>query len=111
MAQNVASGKQSACSALNHIDHIGMLSRAVNQAGLNMQAFHHDVDVQVQGISSVSERISADSIDLGERTERSTLTLAQTASAIEEITAGVEQSAATAQQVADGSVKPCGNGG
>lgn len=101
MAQNVASGKQGARNALNRVDDIGMLSRAINQAGLNMRAFHHDVGVQVKGISLVSERISADSINLGERTERSTAALAQTASAIEEITAGVEQSAATAQQVAD----------
>ncbi|RQO63318.1 hypothetical protein DBR47_01885 [Paucibacter sp. KBW04] len=99
-AQCVASGQPGEQTALNRVDEIGMIMRAVNQSGLNLRSLVDDVAGQVNGVNNASTEIANGNMDLSSRTEEAASSLEQTAASMEEMTATVKNNADTAQQAA-----------
>ena len=97
-AQQVASGTTSDALHLDRCDEIGLIARAISQAGLNLQALMADVKEQVASVQVASQEISAANMDLSDRTEQTASNLEQTAAAMEQQTATVRQNSDTAQQ-------------
>jgi len=98
VAQQVASGEAGEDLNLNRCDDIGLIARAINQSGLNLQSLVADVYEQVSGVQVVSQQIAAANNDLSGRTEQTASSLEQTAAAMEQQTATVRQNADSAQQ-------------
>ena len=98
VAQQVASGEAGANLGLNRCDEIGLISRAINQSGLNLQSLVSDVYEQVSGVQVASKEIASANSDLSSRTEQTASSLEQTAAAMEQQTAAVRQNAESAQQ-------------
>ena len=98
VAQQVASGEAGEDLSLNRCDEIGLISRAINQSGLNLQSLVADVYEQVSGVRVASQQIAAANNDLSSRTEQTASNLEQTAAAMEQQTATVRQNSETAQQ-------------
>jgi aerotaxis receptor len=90
-AQQVASGTTSAEIDLNRCDEIGLIARAISQAGLNLQALMADVKEQVSSVQIASKEIAAANMDLSDRAEQTASNLEQTATAMEQQTATVRQ--------------------
>jgi aerotaxis receptor len=97
-AQQVASGEAGPDLNFDRCDEIGMIARAVNQSGLNLQSLVADVFEQSSGVHSASMEIATATNDLASRTEQTASNLEQTAAAMEQQTASVKQNADTAQQ-------------
>jgi aerotaxis receptor len=97
-AQQVASGESGEDLGLNRSDEIGLIARAINQSGLNLQALVADVHEQVSGVQVASKEIASANNDLSSRTEQTASNLEQTAAAMEQQTATVRQNSDTAQQ-------------
>ena len=98
-ANEVASGETSPGPAMNRVDEIGLLMRAVNQAGLNLGSLVDDVAVQVNAMASASHEIASGSHDLSGRTEQAAASLQQTAAAMEQIAQTVQNNATTSVEV------------
>jgi aerotaxis receptor len=99
-AQQVASGSRANETGLDRCDEVGMIARAISQAGLNLQALMADVQEQVSGVQVASKEIAIANSDLSDRTEQAASSLEQTAAAMEQQTATVRQNSDTAQQAA-----------
>jgi len=99
-AKKVAAGHIETYVPMNRSDEIGMLERAINQAGLNIRSLVDDVSEQVAGISQSSSELSQGASDLSQRTEHSSSSLQRTAAAILETSQSLEQNAGSAQEVA-----------
>jgi aerotaxis receptor len=100
VAQQVASGEAGHDLNLNRCDEIGLIARAINQSGLNLQSLVADVFDQASGVEVASMEIAAATNDLSSRTEQTASSLEQTAAAMEQQTASVRQNSDTAQQAA-----------
>ena len=100
VAQQVASGEAGQDLNLNRCDEVGLIARAVNQAGLNLQSLVADAFEQASGIEVAIMEIAAATTDLSSRTEQTASSLEQTAAAMEQQTASVRQNSETAQQSA-----------
>jgi aerotaxis receptor len=98
LAQQVASGEASQELGFNRCDEIGLIARAVNQAGLNLQSLVADVHEQANGVHVASMEIATATNDLASRTEQTASSLEQTAAAMEQQTASVRQNSDTAHQ-------------
>jgi aerotaxis receptor len=98
VAQQVASGEAATDLKLDRCDDIGLLARAINQAGLNLHSLVADVYEQSSGVQVASQQIAAATHDLSSRTEQAASSLEQTAAAMEQQTASVRQNSETAQQ-------------
>ncbi len=83
----VAAGQPGVHVQMDRVDSVGMVMRAVNQAGLNLSSLVSDVGGQAGGVSSASGQIAQGNLDLSQRTENTSSRLQQTASAMEQITA------------------------
>jgi aerotaxis receptor len=94
-ARRVAAGQATEPRQLNRIDDIGMLLRAVNQAGLNLRSLVDDVSLQASGVQHASTAIAEGHYALSSRTEEAAASLEQTAAAVAEITTNLQQNAAT----------------
>ena len=97
-AQQVASGEAATDLSLDRCDDIGLLARAITQAGLNLQSLVSDVNEQVSGLHVASQEIASANNDLSSRTEQTASNLEETAAAMEQQTATVRQNSDTAQQ-------------
>ncbi len=97
-ALSVAAGNPGENAALNRVDEIGMLLRAVNQSGLNLRSLVDDVGEQVSGMQVASREIAQGNKDLSARTEQTAASLEQTAAAMEQLTATVSQNSDNARQ-------------
>jgi len=97
-AARVASGETGVGIQLDRIDEIGMIARAINQAGLNLRSLLDDVQQQADGMQLTSEEIVASTLALSSRTEQAASSLEQTAAAMEQQTASVRQNSDTATQ-------------
>ncbi len=97
-AQKVASGQAGRNISLNRVDEIGMLLRAVNQAGLNLQSLVDDVGERATSVATASAEIAAGNMDLSSRTEQQASSLEETAASMEELTSTVKQNADNARQ-------------
>jgi aerotaxis receptor len=98
LAQQVASGEASQELGFNRCDEIGLIARAITQAGLNLQSLVADVHEQANGVHVASMEIAAATNDLASRTEQTASSLEQTAAAMEQQTASVRQNSDTAHQ-------------
>lgn len=98
IAQQVASGEAGDALSLNRSDDIGLIARAINQSGLNLQSLVADVREQSSGVQTASMEIASATNDLSSRTEQTASNLEQTAAAMEQQTASVRQNSDTAQQ-------------
>ena len=98
VAQQVASGEAGEDLHLNRCDDIGLIARAINQSGLNLQSLMADVQEQVSGVQVASREIAMANNDLSSRTEQTASSLEQTAAAMEQQTASVRQNSDTANQ-------------
>ncbi|MCF8205059.1 MAG: PAS domain-containing protein [Methylotenera sp.] len=99
-AQAVAAGQAGQNLHLDRVDEIGMLMRAVNQAGLNLRSLVDDVGGQVQGVRQASENFAAGNQELSQRTADTAVRLQQTASSMGEMTAAVRANSETARSAA-----------
>lgn len=97
-AQSVAAGNPGTRHQLNRVDEIGMLLRAVNQAGLNLTSLVDDVGEQVNGLRQVTQEIAQGNQDLSARTEQTSANLEETATSMEEMTTTVKTNADSARQ-------------
>jgi aerotaxis receptor len=95
----IASGQPVDPVSLDRVDEIGMLMRAVNQAGLNLRSLVDDVAAQVDGIETASREVAAGSQDLSSRTEQAAAGLEQTAAAMHQLSATIRQNSDAASQV------------
>ncbi len=95
-AQSVAAGQAGQNLHFNRIDEIGMLMRAVNQAGLNLKSLVDDVGEQVGGVRRASDEIASCNGDLSTRTEQAAAQLQQTAASMSQMTATVRNNTETA---------------
>jgi aerotaxis receptor len=100
VAQQVASGEAGKDLNLNRCDEIGLIARAINQAGLNLQSLVADVFEQASGVEVASQEIASATNDLASRTEQTASSLEQTAAAMEQQTASVRQNSDTSQEAA-----------
>ncbi len=99
-AQQVASGERAKDLNMRRNDDIGLIARAINQAGLNLQSLVSDVFEQASSVQAAGEQVARASNDLASRTEQSAATLEQTAAAMEEQTATIQQNSESARQAA-----------
>ena len=98
MAQQVASGEVAQDPGLDRCDDIGLIARAINQSGLNLQSLVADVYEQISRIQVASQEIATANNDLSSRTEQTASNLEQTAAAMEQQTATIRQNSDTAQE-------------
>jgi aerotaxis receptor len=99
-ALSVAAGQPGESVQLNRVDEIGMILRAVNQAGLNLRSLVDDVSEQVGGVQTASSEIAQGSGDLSSRTEQAASSLQETAASMEQMNSSVKSNAETARQAA-----------
>ncbi len=92
-AELIAAGQSVTMPALNRVDDIGLLARAINQAGLNLRSLLDDVAQQVDGIQVASTEIANGNSDLSARTEQSAANLEQTAASMAQMNATVANNA------------------
>ncbi len=114
VAQQVASGEAADLLNLNRCDDVGRIARAINQAGLNLQALVADVHEHVTGVQNVSMEMTWATLDLSSRTEIASAGLQQAAAAMEQQTATVSknsESAHQASQSADAAARLAEKGG
>jgi len=98
VAQQVAAGEAGSDLNLNRCDCVGMIARAINQSGLNLQSLVADVHEQAQGVQVATREIASATNDLSSRTEQTASSLEQTAAAMEQQTASVRQNSDAAEQ-------------
>ncbi|WOB07249.1 methyl-accepting chemotaxis protein [Piscinibacter gummiphilus] len=97
-ALEVAAGQPAASADMNRADEIGLILRAINQAGLNLRSLIDDVSEQVSGLQTASGEIAQGNSELSSRTEQAASNLQQTAASMEQMTATVAKNADTARQ-------------
>ncbi len=113
-ALSVAAGQPIENKHLNRVDEIGMILRAVNQAGLNLRSLVDDVSEQVGGVLTTSSEIADGNHDLNSRTEDAASNLEETAAAMEEMNSTVKNNAAIAckaAELAEGANQAASSGG
>ena len=110
----VAAGGLAEGVRLNRVDEVGMIQRAIEQAGLNLRSVLDDVSSQIDGLKTASSEIEQGTLDLSSRTEQTAANLQQTASSMEELTSTVRNNADGAQsaaKLADVASQAAGRGG
>lgn len=96
--------RMAGCNLRGDIDYnmrhpIGQLMRSVKLINLNMQAIVEDVRAEVSAMVDVTNEIAEGSMNLAVRTEQQSASVEKTASAMEQITSVVQQTAAAAGRV------------
>ncbi len=113
-ALGVAAGNPDRGVVVDRTDEIGMIQRAINQAGLNLRSLVDDVSEQIGGMRVASHEIAAGSSDLSARTEQTASSLEQTAAAMEQLNGTVKSSsgvAGEASRLAASASAAAGKGG
>jgi len=100
-AMAVAAGQIDMAPPLNRVDEIGMLARAVTQAGLNLRSLLDDVGTQVGGIQGASSEFAAGNADLSGRTEQAAASLQQTAASMTQIGSTLASNAGRSREAED----------
>ena len=96
----VAAGQPADHADLGRVDEIGLILRAVNQAGLNLLSLVDDVGGQMAGLKGAAGEIRQGNADLSARTEQAASSLQQTAASMEQMSASVRQNSDSARQAA-----------
>ena len=98
-ALRVAAGQvDSQEKTLGRVDEIGMIERAITQAGLNLRSLLDDVSEQARALEVSANEISQGNLDLSNRTEKQAASLEETASSMEEINSTARHNADNAVQ-------------
>ncbi len=97
-AQAVACGQAGNVVALDRIDEVGLLMRAVNQIAASQSALVHDVNDRAASVTIGSSEIAQGNNDLSARTEQQASALEQTAASMEQLNATVRQNADNAAE-------------
>jgi len=90
-ANAVAAGHIDAGALRDRVDEIGMIGRAINQAGLNLRALSGDVAAQIHGLQQNNEEITQNNHELSLRTEQTQSCLRQTVAAAGKVAESIEQ--------------------
>ncbi|HVR49237.1 MAG TPA: methyl-accepting chemotaxis protein [Pseudorhodoferax sp.] len=96
----VASGQPGDNVHLDRVDEIGLILRAVNQAGLNLRSLVDDVGAQMSDMRHASAEIATGNTDLSTRTEQATASLQQAAASMDALGTTVHRNAEVAQEAA-----------
>ncbi|WP_396270378.1 methyl-accepting chemotaxis protein [Ideonella sp.] len=96
-AKRIASGQAEAAPALDRVDEIGMLMRAVNQSGLNLKALVADVAHRAAVVEQQSREIADGNHNLAERTASQSGALEKSSTSMLEFKFTVEMNTENAQ--------------
>ncbi|TDM06866.1 MAG: hypothetical protein C4K60_15275 [Ideonella sp. MAG2] len=96
-AKRIASGQAEAGPAMDRVDEIGMLMRAVNQSGLNLKALVDDVARRATVVEQQSREIADGNRHLAERTASQSGALEKSSSSMLEFKFTVEMNSESAQ--------------
>ncbi|VXB68598.1 Cache 3/Cache 2 fusion domain-containing protein [Massilia sp. 9I] len=98
VAKRIADGDLTAQVAGQRRDEIGLLNEAINTIGAGLSTVVGKVREGAEQIANASQEISAGNLDLCQRTEEQAVSLASTASSMDQLTATVRQNADNARQ-------------
>ncbi|MEW6760658.1 MAG: Cache 3/Cache 2 fusion domain-containing protein [Pseudomonadota bacterium] len=98
VARRIAEGDLTARMASDRRDEIGLLTEAVNTVGAKLSSVVGKVREGAEQIAHASQEISAGNLDLCQRTEEQAVSLAGTASSMDQLTATVRQNSDNARQ-------------
>ncbi len=98
VAKRIADGDLSARMDCARRDEIGLLTLAINSMGASLSNVVGKVRDGAEQIANASQEISAGNLDLCQRTEEQAVSLASTASSMDQLTATVRQNADNARQ-------------
>ena len=98
VARRIAEGDLTARRDSTRLDEIGLMTEAVNAVGAKLSAVVGKVREGAEQIAHASQEISAGNLDLCQRTEEQAVSLAGTASSMDQLTATVRQNADNARQ-------------
>jgi len=98
VARRIAEGDLTARRDSTRLDEIGLMTEAVNAVGAKLSAVVGKVREGAEQIAHASQEISAGNLDLCQRTEEQAISLAGTASSMDQLTATVRQNADNARQ-------------
>lgn len=113
-ALSVAAGQPGQNIHLDRVDEIGMILRAVNQAGLNLRALVDDVREQASGVRIATAEIAQANMELRNRTEATASNLESSAASMEQMTASIKNTADAAlhaSELAIDATNSAANGG
>ena len=113
-ALKVAAGSPDNDVNIGRIDEIGMVLRAINQAGHNVRSLVDDVGHQLEGLRQASGEVVQASLDLSQRTEEQAANVEQTAASMEELQATIKKNSDSAQassELAGGAREVASQGG
>ena len=113
-ALKVAAGSPDNDVNIGRIDEIGMVLRAINQAGHNVRSLVDDVGHQLDGLRQASGEVVQASLDLSQRTEEQAANVEQTAASMEELQATIKKNSDSAQassELAGGAREVASQGG
>ncbi|MEO0003016.1 MAG: hypothetical protein RLZZ22_708, partial [Pseudomonadota bacterium] len=113
-ALKVAAGDPESGASIGRIDEIGMILRAINQAGHNVCSMVDDVGYQLAGLRQATGEVVQGSLDLSQRTEEQAANVEQTAASMEQLQATVRknaESARTSSELASGASAVASQGG
>jgi aerotaxis receptor len=97
----MAAGDLTVATQTGARDDLGDVQRALNQLKANLSAIVFDVRGQIGGLLDSAREISSGNTELSRRTESQAMSLQQTASAMEQITATVENNASASARALD----------
>ncbi len=98
VARRIAEGDLTARMESSRRDEIGLLTEAVNTVGAKLSNVVGKVREGAEQIAHASSEISAGNLDLCQRTEEQAVSLAGTASSMDQLTATVRQNSDNARQ-------------
>ncbi len=98
VARRIAEGDLTARMDSIRRDEIGLLTEAVNTVGAKLSSVVGKVREGAEQIAHASQEISAGNLDLCQRTEEQAVSLAGTASSMDQLTATVRQNSDNARQ-------------
>ncbi|GAB3386811.1 methyl-accepting chemotaxis protein [Massilia agri] len=98
VARRIAEGDLTARMDSLRRDEIGLLTEAVNAVGAKLSSVVGKVREGAEQIAHASQEISAGNLDLCQRTEEQAVSLASTASSMDQLTATVRQNSDNARQ-------------
>ncbi len=98
VAKRIAEGDLTARVDSTRRDEIGLLTEAINTVGASLSTVVGKVREGAEQIANASQEISAGNLDLCQRTEEQAVSLASTASSMDQLTATVRQNADNARQ-------------
>lgn len=99
-ANRVAAGQAPEGAPMERIDEIGALTRAVQQAGLNLRSLVDDVNLQILGLHDAGQALHASNRTLGVHTEQAAAHLQEATASLADFSATVHDNAGAVRAAA-----------